>query len=191
MAGLAGTSPEIIDLLPDETENPLEFYFYDAVWLSVRPVVDTISSEPHNITVSFNSQGMPIDHTEIAALQFKSNDRDNPDLRVPVVMHIVPSAVDESKMPRKMSLKIPEPTPFNASTEIQFSIPASEDIELSIFDDSGRKIRTLVKGKLLAGTYRAVWRGNDDSGKSLPSGIYFVKLSTSSKTILRRTVLVK
>ncbi len=191
MAGLAGTSPEVIDLAPDGGENPVEFYFYNAQWLSENPVVDTISEEPHNITITVNSQGVPIGAYRYATLQFKSNDRENPDTRVPVVMHIVPAAVDEAKVPMTISLQSPKPSPFNSSTEIVFSISAAEKVKLQIFDELGREIRTLFDEKLSAGKYKTVWYGDDNNRNAVTSGIYFIKLSTDGKTIIRRTALIK
>lgn len=71
------------------------------------------------------------------------------------------------------------PNPFLGTTEIPYSLPAAGRVSLRVFDVSGRLVATLVDGERPAGVSRAAWDGKDASGRSLPAGIYFAKLSAA------------
>jgi flagellar hook assembly protein FlgD len=55
----------------------------------------------------------------------------------------------------------------------------------------GQRVITLVDEKVEAGYKTVVWNGTDQSGKPVASGIYFYRLSTESKEIIKRMLLVK
>lgn len=54
------------------------------------------------------------------------------------------------------------PNPFNPSTTISFSLPKENRVELAIYSISGQRVRTLLSGRMSAGTYSSVWDGRDD-----------------------------
>jgi Leucine-rich repeat (LRR) protein len=67
------------------------------------------------------------------------------------------------------------PNPFNPKTIINYELPITDVIDLSIFNILGKKVATIVSKKQSAGSYRVSW---DASGFS--SGVYYYKLTTSS-----------
>lgn len=77
------------------------------------------------------------------------------------------------------------PNPFNSTTIIQFQIPEQSSVRLSIFDLRGRKITELMNEVVSAGKYHIKWKGRDDSGNIVSSGIYFSKVSIRSGTATR------
>ncbi len=72
------------------------------------------------------------------------------------------------------------PNPFNAKCAI------SARGEISIFDIAGRKIEEIAN---IDGT--STWDGTDDSGESVPSGIYLIRVKTSDKTMTKAITLIK
>ena len=78
------------------------------------------------------------------------------------------------------------PNPFNPTTTIRYSIPVSSRVQLEIFDLLGRKVATMVDNVQQAGEHTVVF-----SASSLPSGIYFYRLSAGSFSQIRRMVLIK
>jgi hypothetical protein len=71
-------------------------------------------------------------------------------------------------------------------TKVSFSLPKQADVDLSVFDLSGRKIATLASGSLPAGQYARDWNG---SGAG--AGVYFVRLRVGSETYNLRTVSLR
>lgn len=70
------------------------------------------------------------------------------------------------------------PNPFSANTSISFSIPIelAGNTELSIYDLSGRRIKTLVNEILPVGDYSVIWDTTDNLGRNASPGIYFYQL---------------
>ncbi|MDZ4803237.1 MAG: LamG-like jellyroll fold domain-containing protein [Candidatus Eisenbacteria bacterium] len=81
------------------------------------------------------------------------------------------------------------PNPFQASATIAFVLPAAGDVDLAVYDLSGRRVRALRQGRLDAGTQNIAWDGRDDDGRATSSGIYFVRLQSGSVRL--QTKLVK
>ncbi len=74
------------------------------------------------------------------------------------------------------------PNPFSSITTIHYQIPyirnrvSDTKYSLEIYDVSGRLIKTLLNKKAMLGRYTTHWDGRDDTGKRLPSGIYFYRI---------------
>jgi flagellar hook assembly protein FlgD len=83
------------------------------------------------------------------------------------------------------------PNPFNPETVISYSVPASGEVSLSIFNTLGQKVRTLVDGGTAAGTYKATWDGRNDYGQLMSSGIYYYTLKSANTAITKRMVFLK
>lgn len=91
-----------------------------------------------------------------------------------------------SEIPKSYNLLQNYPNPFNPSTNIEFSLPKSSNVELAIFDVLGRKIATLVNQQLNTGSYLVDWNATD-----FPSGIYFYRLIARDYIETRKMVLNK
>jgi uncharacterized repeat protein (TIGR01451 family) len=76
------------------------------------------------------------------------------------------------------SLSVGAPNPFRDDTTFRFAIPTAAPTELSIFDVSGRRVRTLVSGQVDAGRFDARWDGRDTAGSVVAPGVYFVRLQS-------------
>jgi hypothetical protein len=83
------------------------------------------------------------------------------------------------------------PNPFNPSTTINFVVPTSSDITLTVYNTLGQKIATLVNQKMPQGKHSVVWDGRNDAGQVLPTGLYFYTLKSSQTSITRKMLLVK
>ncbi|MCX5753127.1 MAG: PKD domain-containing protein [Candidatus Krumholzibacteria bacterium] len=83
------------------------------------------------------------------------------------------------------------PNPFNPNTTISYQIPVRSMVNLSVFDVSGRLIRTLVNEYNEPGLYAAPWDGKDSRGVSVASGIYFSKLQAGNYKETKRMVLLR
>jgi predicted outer membrane repeat protein len=83
------------------------------------------------------------------------------------------------------------PNPFNPETKILFSIPEESNVELSIYNIKGQKVKQLVSDLLSPDQYSVVWNSKDDNGKVVSSGIYFYKLKAKNKEIIKKMLLLK
>jgi FlgD Ig-like domain len=68
------------------------------------------------------------------------------------------------------------PNPFNPQTTIFFNLVEPGDVELKIYSIRGELVQSLTADGLEAGGHEMVWRGRDRSGRTMPSGSYFVRL---------------
>lgn len=78
------------------------------------------------------------------------------------------------------------PNPFTDLTTINYSIAQPDNIEISIYDQLGRKIETLVKSRKDAGSYQIDWKT-----PTLNPGVYHLKMITNNGTYTRQLVLTK
>lgn len=91
-----------------------------------------------------------------------------------------------TEVPANYLLQQNYPNPFNPVTNINFSIPKSGVVKLSVYDAAGREAAVLFNGELQAGTYNY-----DFDASQLASGIYFYKLESNSFTQTKKMVLIK
>jgi hypothetical protein len=83
------------------------------------------------------------------------------------------------------------PNPFNPTTRIDFELGLEDAVDLSIYDVTGRRVVTLVRGTLDEGPHVATWSGRTATGAPAAAGVYQYLLSTSAGRVARRMVLVK
>ncbi len=95
------------------------------------------------------------------------------------------------KIPRKFQLNQNYPNPFNSFTTLSYDLPEEMFIELSIYDISGRKIKTLVKNNQKSGIKIVQWNGQNNSGDLAVSGIYIYSIKTNQFELNRKMILIK
>ena len=93
--------------------------------------------------------------------------------------------------PEQFALLQNYPNPFNPSTVIRFHLPVPGEVRLTIHNVIGHVVRTLVVGKMAAGTHSAVWDGRDAAGNSVASGLYFYRLRAGDFVRVRKMLLVQ
>lgn len=104
------------------------------------------------------------------------------------------TAVEEEEggsTPKVFELDQNYPNPFNNETVIKFGLRRPASVTLTIYNILGQKVRTLVEGRLAAGSQTVSWDGKDDKGNDLSSGIYFYQLRAGEMSETKRLVLLK
>jgi hypothetical protein len=97
-----------------------------------------------------------------------------------------------NNIPGQFSLRQNYPNPFNPSTLIEYSIPVSGNVTLTIFDILGRKVIDLVNTYQQAGNFSASWDGTNQLGAKVTSGTYFYQLRTDNGFVkTEKMVLLK
>ncbi|MEA2030806.1 MAG: Ig-like domain-containing protein [candidate division Zixibacteria bacterium] len=83
------------------------------------------------------------------------------------------------------------PNPFNPITAIRFDIPNEGMVQLHILNVLGQHVRTLVNSYFPVGTHTAIWRGRNDNGSEVSSGVYFYRLVSEQNSISKKMLLIK
>ncbi len=94
-----------------------------------------------------------------------------------------------ANLPKELTLNPPRPNPTSGRVTISYAIPKQTNVTLRIYDVTGRSCRTLAAGPQQPGNYQCVWNHDDDRGRELATGIYFVRLDVDDGTRVRKVVL--
>ena len=85
------------------------------------------------------------------------------------------SVEDELGIPANYTLSQNYPNPFNPSTTIKFSLPQTGNVQLTLFDALGRKVKDIVNKEFSAGNHTINFNASSATG-GLSSGVYFYRL---------------
>ena len=98
-----------------------------------------------------------------------------------------PSAMDKGDGFALKQFKLNQnyPNPFNPSTAINYQLSAVSDVQLSVYNTLGQKVRTLINGLQEAGNHTVTFNAN-----GLASGVYLYRLSTGNGTVLTKKMIL-
>jgi hypothetical protein len=92
----------------------------------------------------------------------------------------------DTDIPQKYHLDQNYPNPFNPITMINYQVPMTNEVEISVYNILGEKIVTLVSKKQQAGYYSVQWDASD-----FASGIYYYKIKAGAFISVKKMILVK
>ena len=98
---------------------------------------------------------------------------------------------NSSNAPSDFHLQQNYPNPFNPETRISYRLSVDGFVSLTIYDQLGRRIRTLISENQASGVHLVTWNGKDEFGSSVPSGVYFYSLKAGTIAESRKMVLLK
>jgi len=91
-----------------------------------------------------------------------------------------------SEIPKSFNLYQNYPNPFNPTTMIKFDLPKSGVVKLSVYDNLGKEIQSIINGYRNSGSYEI----NFD-GSKLSTGVYFYRITTNEISETKRMLLIK
>jgi len=97
-----------------------------------------------------------------------------------------PPAPEQERVPEAYSLAQNYPNPFNPSTIMEFSVPRTTHVSLTVLNTLGQEVALLVNDVRLPGVYRVEW-----DASRMAAGTYFSCLRTSEFTGTRKLLLIK
>ena len=86
----------------------------------------------------------------------------------------------------EISLNQNFPNPFNHTTGIDYYLPESAEVEISVYDLGGRRVRTLIREFMPGGNHTVRW---DASG--LATGVYLYRIRSDNFEDVRRATLIR
>jgi len=102
-----------------------------------------------------------------------------------------PKETYSAPLPENFQLYQNYPNPFNPGTNISFYLGERSQVELTIYNLLGEKVKTVINSDLAAGSHSITWDGTNQSGSTVASGIYFYKLTAGDKSLIKKMTLMK
>jgi len=93
--------------------------------------------------------------------------------------------------PQNFYLNQNYPNPFNPNTLLSYQLPVTSELKLAIYNIRGQLVRTLIDGEIEAGYHEIQWNGFCESGKIVPSGIYFAVMQADGIRQIRKMVIIR
>jgi hypothetical protein len=87
----------------------------------------------------------------------------------------------------------PVPNPTNGTTRMAYSVSTSNgaQVNISIYNVTGQRVRDLVDAYQGIGVYDAVWDGRNNDGTPVPSGVYFYRSVIGNQMRTSRVTLIR
>lgn len=83
------------------------------------------------------------------------------------------------------------PNPFSAEAAIRFSLPSAGRVSVTIYDLSGRAVRTLNDTEMQAAEHTLMWDGLDETGNAVGAGVYFCRLQACGETVTQKMLRIE
>jgi hypothetical protein len=85
------------------------------------------------------------------------------------------------------------PNPFKYHSEMSYQLAQATRVSLKVYDISGRLVKSLSDGNEIKepGYYTVSWDGQDDLGRKVPAGVYFVRFDTDHCQQIEKTILFR
>jgi FlgD Ig-like domain len=99
-------------------------------------------------------------------------------------------SVGVEEVAREWTLRA-SPNPFRTTTTIELVLAKPSEVDVAVYDVTGARVKTLVRGAQPAGSHRVRWDGRRDDGVAMPPGLYFCRSSVDGLSSACRLVLVR
>jgi hypothetical protein len=99
-------------------------------------------------------------------------------------------AVDSPSLPAEVTFGMPSPNPARGGTTLRFGLPRAARVSLGLFDQQGRRLRTLLDGTIEAGEHEARWDGAGADGHPVAPGMYFARFEADGRCFTRRLAAI-
>ncbi len=145
---------------------------------SISGVISGICSEEavYEFEVEARDDGYP-----------QETDRQNLSIEVSSTVSII----DDNNRIKTFNLYQNYPNPFNPMTVIPFSMRHHAFVEIRIYDRLGQTVRHLLNTELNAGLHKVSWDGRGDTGATLASGVYLVRMRSGHFTFQKKIIYLR
>ena len=98
---------------------------------------------------------------------------------------------DGRALPNGWRLSPAYPNPFNPSTTVNYQVPQTGLVNLTVYDLRGDLVRILVHTVQPGGSHSISWNGVDDHGKAVASGVYIIELLGAQSSQVQKITLLR
>ncbi len=83
------------------------------------------------------------------------------------------------------------PNPFSATVNVPFRTLSDGHVEVSVYDITGRMVRNILDSEVSAGEHSLSWNGTDSNGSYAGPGVYFLRVTSGTGSVIRKVVMVR
>ena len=154
---------------------------------------DILTNEPAVVFTTTDSFYVDQELSDVGAYEYwvTAVDMSGLESDASTIVSAVLSAEEKMGMPTQFALKQNYPNPFNPSTQIQYALPSETRVLISIYDLTGRKVRTLVNEVQSAGHRSVMWNATNEIGRPVSAGMYIYTIQAGDFIQNRKMVLMK
>ena len=98
---------------------------------------------------------------------------------------------EPAKVPVELTLFPNYPNPFNSQTCFQFALSQTGAVTLGIYNIQGQLVRTVLDKTMESGVHEVAWDGRNDTGQSVASGVYLVRLIGGGMRLNQKLVVLR
>ncbi|MFC1573445.1 FG-GAP-like repeat-containing protein, partial [Candidatus Eisenbacteria bacterium] len=145
-----------------------EDFAYHTVYGSQSPVLDdTAALIGYTIAPTYDVSGESHDFYHVTTSDHADNESGAAGVESPTS-----STPEGTPLPTRFVLRVAQPNPFRSQTSIGFNLPVEENVQLVVYDTSGRQVRVLARGLHAAGQHIVSWDGSDEEARRVAPGVY-------------------
>ena len=100
-------------------------------------------------------------------------------------------STESDLIPTEYALHENFPNPFNPSTTLRFDLPYSSDVNLTIYNMLGQKVKSFDMRGIQAGKHTLRWNATNDLGEKVGTGVYLYQLQTKDFMKTRKMIFMK
>jgi predicted outer membrane repeat protein len=101
------------------------------------------------------------------------------------------TGIDDAVVPGAAVYLSVYPNPFNPTVTVSFEVGKASDARVAIYDLRGSLVRELSRGMRPPGRHEVVWDAKDDGGRTVASGVYFIRVQSRDGSAHRKVLLLK
>ena len=94
-------------------------------------------------------------------------------------------------VPEQFDLSQNYPNPFNPTTKIDYQLTKDIPVTIKVYNILGQEVKTLVNQLQKAGYYTIEWNGTNNSGSTVSSGVYFLRLRTQGFVSTKKMMMLR
>jgi hypothetical protein len=189
---VAITSPSINEKLVGATIKKVRWNSLNVLNFDLQLSVDngnTWESVQHNVNALKNVFDWNVKdgiNSDVALVRAIYNNDPDMEYSRSAKFGIKPSATPVEGEEFTFNIDVPSPNPFTTNTNFNYSVPNDELVKVELYNTAGTKLSTLVDGMVAKGSHNVELKGTN-----LAAGVYYIKLTAGTNSMVQEVVLTK